>query len=162
MRKSPIDWMLWFYWIMATTLGWILGRFLFPNLVFITIGIAIGIMQSIVLHNRIYKPWQWIIATTLGWTIGSAIILMLVPVNMDFIAGILIGLTTGVSQWVILRHEIHWAGWWIILNVVGWSTGMDLLPGIFLTGIIAGGVTAIALVLLIRYPKQITSTQGKA
>jgi predicted branched-subunit amino acid permease len=46
-RQKPVffDWALWFEWIMATTLGWVLGRLLFPNLSIVTIGLALGILQ---------------------------------------------------------------------------------------------------------------------
>jgi hypothetical protein len=79
---------------------------------------------------------------------------MIVPANTGFIAGVVSGLTTGISQWLILRRAVTWAGWWIVINFVGWSTGMGFLPGIFLTGVIAGAVTGLALVLLLRYPAQ--------
>jgi hypothetical protein len=38
---------------------------------------------------------------------------------------------------------------------VGWTTGMALLPGLFLTGIEIGVLTGTALILLIRYPKNV-------
>jgi hypothetical protein len=37
--------------------------------------------------------------------------------------GIVLGLTTGAAQWLILRRELNWAGWWIALSVMGWVTG---------------------------------------
>lgn len=147
------DWALWFLWIMATTLGWILGRFLLPNLAFVTIGIGLGILQWFVLQHRMRKAWRWIIVTTLGWILGSTLILALLPDGMEFLAGVILGITTGTAQWLILRSEVYWAGWWIIINVVAWTTGMALLPGVMLTGVMAGVITGLAIALLIRYPK---------
>lgn len=138
---------------MATTLGWILGRFLLPNLAFITIGIGLGILQWFTLQHRIRKAWRWIVATAVGWISGSTLILALLPDGADFLAGVILGVTTGIAQWFVLRSELYWAGWWIIINVVAWTTGMALLPGVLLTGVMAGAITGFALILLIRYPK---------
>ena len=153
LKILSFDWVLFFLWLMATTLCWVLGRFLLPNLAFVTIGLALGILQWLVLQRRINNAWQWIIATTIGWVLGSTIILSLAPEVMDFLAGVIMGVTTGTAQWLILRREVNWAGWWIVINVVGWTTGMGLLPGVMLTGVMAGVVTGIALMLLLAYPK---------
>ena len=155
-----LDWALWFLWIMATTLGWVLGRFLLPNLTFVTIGIGLGLLQWLVLQHRIRKAWRWILATTLGWLVGATFILALLPDGMDFLAGVVTGVILGSAQWLILRNELYWAGWWIAISVVAWSTGMGVLPGVMLTGVIAGAITGIALILLIRFPKSTEGTGG--
>jgi hypothetical protein len=147
------DWALWFQWIMATTLGWVLGRFLLPNLAFAMIGIAMGILQWFILQHHIRKAWQWIFATALGWLLGSILLFSVVPTDLDFVAGVVMGLTTGTAQWVILRREFFWSGWWIVINVVAWTTGMALLPGLLLTGVIAGVITGVAIGLLLQNPK---------
>ena len=74
---------------------------------------------------------------------------------MEFLAGVLIGMTTGTAQWLILRREVYWAGWWYAISVVGWTTGMARLPGVILTGVMVGVVTGIAVELLLRYPKPV-------
>ncbi len=146
------DWALYFKWIMATTVGWLLGRYLFPNLAVIVLGIGIGVLQGFVLQSYLSKFWNWIIATSLGWALGSSVILVGGLSSMDLIAALLIGITTGTAQWLVLRKELRWSGWWIMISIVAWTSGMVLLPGIILTGVIAGAVTGIALVLLIRFP----------
>lgn len=137
---------------MATSLGWVLGRFLLPNLAFVIIGVALGIFQWIILQQRLRDAWQWILATALGWSFGSIIVMFFMPNAMDFIAGVVIGITTGTAQWLILRKEFYWAGWWIVINVVAWTTGLALLPGILLTGVVAGLVTGTAIALLSQNP----------
>ena len=158
-RQKPVffDWALWFEWIMATTLGWVVGRLLFPNLSIVTIGLALGVLQWFILQRRISQPWRWILATTLGWALGAIILFVALPDGMDFTAGLVMGLTTGIAQWLILRREVYWAGWWIVINVVAWTTGMALLPGFLLTGAMAGAITGFAIELLLRYPKPASS-----
>jgi len=158
---GPFDGALWFLWIMATTVGWVLGRFLLPNISYLVIGIAIGILQWFVLQHRIRKAWQWILATSAGWALGSLVILFMVPQGMDFLAGVVAGLATGTAQWLVLRREIQWSGWWVIMNVVAWTTGMALLPGILLTGTMVGAITGIALALLLRFPKPVEIAPGE-
>jgi len=147
------DWALWFQWIMATTLGWVLGRFLLPNLASALIGIALGILQWFVLQAHIQKAWRWILATIVGWTTGSMLILFFSSDSSEFLAGVILGCTVGTAQWFILRKEYQWMGWWIIINVVAWTTGMALVPGILSTGALIGAITGIALGLLLQYPK---------
>lgn len=152
-KFTGFDWAFWFLWIMATTLGWILGRFLLPNLASVIIGLALGILQWFVLQGRIHKPWRWILVTMLGWTAGSILIQYFVGDGGEFLAGTILGCTVGIAQWLLLRNELHWTGWWIIINIVAWTTGMALLPGIFSTGAMIGAITGIALGLLLQYPK---------
>jgi hypothetical protein len=76
---------------------------------------------------------------------------------MDFLTGLLIGLTTGSAQWLILRREVHWAGWWIAINVIAWTTGLAFLPGLISTGAMVGLITATALALLLNVPKRVAT-----
>lgn len=130
-----------------------MGRFVFPNLAIFVIGFGLGVLQWFVLQHRIRKAWRWILVTAAGWSAGAALTFFFVPDGMDFLVGIVVGLAIGVAQWMILRREVHWSAWWIVISIVGWTTGMALLPGLILTGVMVGAVTGIALELLLRYPK---------
>lgn len=152
-KNIELDWAFWFQWIMATTLGWVLGRFLLPNLAFVLIGITLGVLQWFVLQHRIQKAWRWILATVAGWTVGSTLVVFLAADSMEFFAGVILGVTVGTAQWLILRKEFHWHIWWIIINVVAWTTGIALLPGLLSTGAMIGAITGIALGLLLQFPK---------
>jgi len=33
-----------------------------------------------------------------------------IPSQFEFVNGVVIGLTTGLAQWVVLRRELNWAG----------------------------------------------------
>ncbi len=137
---------------MATTLGWFLGG-LVSGLPMITSGLLVGIFQCLVLQRRIDKSWRWVVATFIGWTVGYLLILFGIPQQFENVDGFVIGLTTGIAQWVILRGKLHWPGWWIIFSIVGWTTGLTLLPGVMLTGTMAGVLTGLALEILLRHPR---------
>ena len=138
---------------MATTWGWLLGGFILPGLTLVTSGFMIAVFQWLVLQGRISRPWRWIVATSIGWIGGYFITLFLLPRELETLTGMIIGLTTGIAQWLILRRELHWAGGWIVFSIIGWTTGLTLLPGIMLTGTMAGALTGIALEVLLRHPK---------
>jgi hypothetical protein len=40
------------------------------------------------------------------------------------------------------------------VNIIAWTTGMALFPGIVLTGVMAGLITATAVTLMFKNPKQ--------
>lgn len=113
----------------------------------------VGVFQWLVLQGRIARPWHWIVATSIGWIAGYFIALFMLPQEFEALEGMIIGLTTGFAQWLILRREFHWAGWWIIFSMIGWTTGLTLLPGILLTGTMAGALTGLCLEVLLRNPK---------
>lgn len=138
---------------MGTSIGWLLGRFLLPNLAIVTIGLAIGILQAVILRDQITNAWRWVLATTVGWSIPGLILLFLNPSGTDFVNGVLIGICLGTAQWLILRTEIYGAGWWIVMNIVAWTTALAYLSGIVLSGVMAGLITGTALALLLRNRK---------
>lgn len=137
---------------MATTLGWALGSLLLPGLTQVTAGIVVGMLQWLVLLGRIPRPWRWAVATTVGWTVGYILTFFAVPPELEILNGVGIGLVAGFAQWIVLRRELQWSGWWIVFSMIGWITGLTLLPGILLTGTMAGALTGIALEILLRHP----------
>jgi hypothetical protein len=157
-KVVSFDWALWFLWIMATTLGWLVTNFLAIGVSYIAAGFAISLLQGFVLQNRISRTFRWVVAGTTGWAIGWLIVLFAVPSGLEILNGLVVGLAMGIAGWLVLRREVHWAGWWIILSVVGWTTGLALVPGFLSTGSMAGALTGIALEFLLRNPiKPMTS-----
>ncbi len=65
------------WWVLATTGGWLLGmlwflltggnRSLKPGLMFLVMGLAIGIAQWLLLRRRLSQPGWWIVANVIGW-----------------------------------------------------------------------------------------------
>lgn len=147
------DWGLWLQWIMVTTVGWVLGMVFIHPFGLAASGIAIGVLQWVILQQHIRRGRQWILASVVGWTLGWFIALIAVPSEARLLAGIVLGLTAGVAQWIVLRQEVHWAGWWVIVSALAWATGLGLVPGVLTSGVMPGSMTGIALELLLRYPK---------
>jgi hypothetical protein len=152
-KSETFDWAFLFQWMMATTVGWILGKFLFPNIAFMITGLAIGILQWLVLTQRLSKVYWWAVFTAIGWTVGAVINFFVFPAGYEFLSGVILGITTGLTQWLFLRKQVFWAGWWIIVMIISWTTGLALLPGVMLTGVMVGLISGFALELLLRYPK---------
>lgn len=89
-----------------------------------------------------------------GWLVDSGLDLAVPqPSGTDFVNGVLIGICLGTAQWLILRTEIYGAGWWIVMNIVAWTTALAYLSGIVLNGVMAGLITGTALALLLRNRK---------
>jgi len=159
-KIDTFDWAFWFLWILATALGWFLGGVLLSGIGLVPSGVAIAFLQWLVLKPRITKAWRWIVVSLIGWSIGWGISLITYSLDFDFVNGMVIGATTGTAQWLILRREIQWSGWWIAVSAVAWAAGISLLPGIMMSGTIAGVITGIALELLLRNPKSLVEDKS--
>jgi len=147
-RPNSLDWQLWFYWIMATTLGWLLGSIFFQGIPVVISGVAVAAFQWAVLYKRIPKGWRWLLASSLGWIIGYILFMIFLSADFGFLLGPVLGGTVGIAQWFLLRKEVYWAGWWIIMSILAWTTGLTLFPGLLSSGALPGALTGLALVIL--------------
>jgi hypothetical protein len=70
----------------------------------------------------------------LAWLLGLLLTVGLRRVKANFwtveviyglgsqeVAVILMGLSIGLGQWLLLRRRLNRAGWWIVANVAGWG-----------------------------------------
>lgn len=146
-----MDWALWFYWIMASTVGWVIGNLLFSGIPIVIAGLAVAAMQWAVLQGRIKNAWRWGIFSTIGWIGGYILFVTLLSAELGILLGPVLGLAVGIPQWLILKKEVDWAGWWIIMSIIGWTTGLTILPGLLTSGALPGAWTGLTLVLLFRY-----------
>ena len=126
-------------------------------------GLITGVLQYWLLHRYLTRMGWWILATTGGWLLGLLIIL--IPGWLDFwnfevfdldLAFILMGLSIGTGQWLLLRHRLPRAGWWVGANAVGWSllslltTGNSIGQyGLLILGFLPACATAAILALLL-------------
>jgi hypothetical protein len=150
-KSNSFDWALWFYWIMATTLGWLLGRIFFQGIPVVISGVVVAAFQWAVLYQRIHKAWRWLLVSSLGWIIGYILYIMFFSSNFRLLMGPLMGATVGIAQWFVLRKGVDWAGWWIIISILAWTTGLTLVPGLLTSGSLPGALTGLTLVILFRF-----------
>ncbi|MDQ3854907.1 MAG: hypothetical protein M3281_00760, partial [Chloroflexota bacterium] len=98
------------------------------------------------LVRRRYLPWltrrAWATASAIGaavcWALGMTIGAYLAPSSepgplaVTVAAGLLgafAGALLGAAQWVVLRHHLPGAAWWIAANALGWVLGMVVAFG---------------------------------
>ena len=149
-RQQSLDWALWFYWIIATTAGWLIGNLFFAGIPIILAGVLIAAIQWAVLYKRIKKAWQWFVLSSAAWMISVTVFVLFLP-GSDLIFATFLGGMLGITQWAILRRTFDWAGWWIPISLLAWITGLTLLPGMFSTGALPGALTGVTLVVLFRF-----------
>src|SRR5215216_6747881 len=138
-------------------------------------GFLIGLAQWAVLRNYLINSQDWILAAGTSWAVGYALGLFLINLLAsssmgNFIGYVLFGAIIAIVQWPILRREIPHLWTWILTNVIGWTAGFYLsqvalnlffndpaIPPVTSTsflavvsGLVAGAITGIALVLIVR------------
>jgi hypothetical protein len=129
-------------------------------------GLVTGLMQSGLLRLYLSRLGWWVLATSAGWLLG--VLLISIPIWLNWMKGsinldlafILVGLAVGVSKWLLLRHRLPRAGWWIGANVGGWGLLGLMTPGntlnqnsLFTLGSIPACVTAAVLAVLMNQVK---------
>ena len=142
-------------------------------------GFLLGLAQWVVLRKYVNESSDWVLAAGASWAVGFALGLLimngLTDTGLDGLFGyILFGILVAVVQWPVLRREIPHLWMWILANVLGWTAGfylsqfaLDLLfnsPAIDplastsvlsgVSGLIAGAITGVALVLIVRQPER--------
>ena len=135
-------------------------------------GVLTGVLQYALLRRYLSHMGWWVAATIGGWLLGAFLILVpgwLSPKNAVLsldLAFLIMGLSIGVGQWLLLRHRLPRAGWWIGANVMGWGI-LALITignsigqfGLFALGFLPACATALILALLMKQV-QATGSQG--
>jgi len=145
-------------------------------------GILLGLSQWLVLRPYISKSYDWILYNAAGWVVGFTLGLFVVqllsktPVGM-LLGFVFFGVIVAVFQYPVLRREIPHLGTWILANVIGWTLGAylsQLAAGVFfqnsvpttftsvlvtvgITGLVAGAITALALIWIVRQPDRLAA-----
>jgi hypothetical protein len=145
-----------------------LGMYIFIPIV----GLLTGLLQYGLLRRYLPHMGSWVVATIVGWLLG--VFLILIPgwlnwtnslFNLD-LAFIVMGLSIGVGQWLLLRRRLLRAGWWIGANVVSWGVLALISEGnsidqfvLFTFGFLPACATALMLALLMNQVQR-TGPQG--
>lgn len=171
-RPTHVFLPLWSQWLLGNALAWGVGAVLNGAV----IGPLIGVVQWLILRQRVAWARWWVPVSILGWFTGMmlaptvpsglnvALSLMQKETRMAYtlLAWLVFGLAIGTAQWYILRWQVHRAGRWILANMIGWTIGLNVVEygkeglGIVLSsvvaGVIFGVITGISLAWLLRSP----------
>jgi hypothetical protein len=145
-------------------------------------GILLGLAQWLVLRPYISKSYDWILNHAVGWvagfTLGLFIVQLLSKTPLGMLVGFIsFGLIVALFQYPSLRREIPHLTTWILANVIGWTLGayLSLLAaGVFfqnkvpttftsvlvivgITGLVAGAITGLALIWIVRQPDRLVA-----
>jgi hypothetical protein len=127
-------------------------------------GVAVGGMQMFVLRSEVSEMNHWMLVNLVGGTIGGVVALPLAEAAGDamgfnmavFAGGIVLGLSLGIAQVVILNNVLNGSGWWVLAHTVGiplgWVLGRGLgesIHNLILGGLEEGMVQVIANVIVI-------------
>jgi hypothetical protein len=91
------------------------------------------------------------IVSSLGWITGYILFVVFLSAEFAILLGPVMGGMVGVAQWFLLRQAVDWAGWWIIISTLAWTTGLTLAPGLLSSGALPGALTGLTLVILFRF-----------
>lgn len=145
-------------------------------------GLLIGLFQWLALRPYLVRSEDWVLLDGAGWAVGFALGLFVIeavgqsPLGA-LLAYLLFGLIIGTLQWPALRREIPNVVAWVIASMIGWALGAYLsqlaLSAIApngevsqvlstavvagLTGLVAGAITGVALVWIVRQPERVAA-----
>lgn len=178
---SRSEWTLGILWVVATTIGWVVGFFVCETLKAffeslshsdgLVIGFFVGLTQWLVLRGRLNHTGWWILLSTIGFGVGKAMgasIADAVPGAVGLaLDGAVIGGLLGILQWLVLRRQVAVAGRWVAASALAWAGGWSIISIIgegasgptgmaYLVGAVgasaAGVITAASVVWLLRRP----------
>ena len=143
-------------------------------------GIFLGLAQWLVLRPYISKSYDWILNHAVGWVVGYTLGLYVVQLLSKTSLGMLVGFISfgvivALFQYPALRREIPHLATWILANVAGWTLGaylsllavgvlfqnkvpttfVSVLVSVGITGFVAGAITGLALIRIVRQPDRL-------
>ena len=162
-------WGLWILWMLASTVAWAVGapvgvaagagNIIVAGYVGIAVGgVVVGALQWLLLRHWIHRAIWWVAANIAAVAVVGILVFGLGLINVDvgWVIGVAVfGTVVGVLQWLVLRHEVGRAGWWVLASTVGWVVGGPLggFVGWAALGAAYGAITGAALVWLGRQPR---------
>ena len=201
----PFEWRFWLRWVLvsagsAALIGLVLGTIIrvmgetleedlllgqgdFLLVLFTAVGIAVGIIQWLLLRQRLPLAGLWGLGSAIGFLVLG--FLWLIQLGGSSALGSLAsGLVAGTIQWIPLRRKVPWASRWILMSTLGVAlvgpitilagtllgtlatlSGAAIVSYAVLGTIIAAGITSVtgtALIWLLRQPRPTPGEQERA
>jgi hypothetical protein len=144
-------------------------------------GFLVGVFQWLVLRPYLTHAVDWVLHGGAGWALGFALGILVIQAiggsPLGALLGYLVfGLIIAALQWPVLRREIPNALPWVIASMLGWALGAYLSQAVLsglasgdgvnqtvstlvvagVTGLVAGAITGLALVWIVRQPDRAT------
>jgi hypothetical protein len=145
-ERAEVGWRFLLWWVLASTVGLAVGGVV-PFLMIIgmsfggvfwavdfavggaVFGASVGIAQWPVLRGQVPRASWWVLASTVGMAVGwaaafaagEAVSLAMLEeeaVGMG-VAGVVVGASVGIAQWLVLRGQVSRASWWVLVSTVG-------------------------------------------
>lgn len=133
-------------------------------------GLMLGTFEWLLLRRILARAGLWIWMTLLGWVLGFPLGFALdqwlgnllgKTLSLDLAGTVQVStfaLLTGALQWLVLRRDLHFAGWWLLASLAGWNAAFalggpgNMLLGIqlYLVGILYGLTSGIVLLFILR------------
>lgn len=104
---------------------------------------AVGGAQMFVLRSKVSRMNRWMMVNLVGGIIGGVVALPVADAvgnamgfNMAVFAGsIVLGLSLGIAQVVILQGHLYGGGWWVLAHAagipLGWALGRGLGESVY-------------------------------
>ena len=142
---------------------------------FMLFGALIGIMQWLVLRKYVAKSGFWFLTSAIAMFIGNAVsdvlplFFHLRPIATElFLGWFFFGSISGLLQWMLLRKQVLYAGWWIAANTLAvtlagvfFPSDLGLIGGCLgwaFSGVITGG----SMFFLLQHPKTLDVVENVA
>lgn len=161
------------WWVFATTIGFVIGFFLglFSSLLAISSslsaisgfwggalgGLCVGIAQQWVLRNNVSA--KWILATSFGFSIGCGIGGLILVITSNAIISSILGIVSGIislsfAQARTMEWQKNKTLKWLIANSIGVTVGAGtgalacIFAGVLAGQIVRGGLETLGTILL--------------
>ena len=110
-----------------------------------------GLCQWLILRRYARRSGWGIVGAALGLTVGYLAGFLMADGGADFVLGFaLMGIGSGLAQWLVLHRRYRRSGWWVAASGAGFTIGAVVAVGIAIAGLAdrlgSGLVAYVALV----------------
>jgi hypothetical protein len=101
----------------------------------VLLGIALGIAQAVILRPYLHRTRAWALTTAtclwLGGSLAELAAFSGIAIGPSLaLSALLLGPGCGFLQWLILRKEVARAGWWVLVQTLGWVVVFAVAAGV--------------------------------